>query len=60
MKRLILAGIVTLGAFTAIGVTAPKANAANCDGVRCMACPDIIRGSAPGPEFRSASVATAE
>jgi len=39
MKRLILAGIVTLGAFTAIGVTAPKANAGNCDGVRCMECP---------------------
>lgn len=40
MKRLILAGIVTLGAFTAIGVTAPKAHAVNCDGVRCMACPE--------------------
>ena len=30
MKRLILAGIVTLGAFTAIAVTAPKAYAIDC------------------------------
>jgi hypothetical protein len=42
MKRLILAGIVTLGAFTAVGVTAPKVDAApnNCDAVRCVACPE--------------------
>jgi len=40
MKRLILAGIVTLGAFTAIAVTAPKAYAIDCSAVRCMACPE--------------------
>jgi hypothetical protein len=40
MKRLILAGLVALGTFTAIQVSAPQAQAANCDAVRCMACPE--------------------
>lgn len=40
MKRIILAGLVSLGALFAIQVSAPKAEAVNCDLVRCMACPD--------------------
>jgi len=40
MKRLILAGLVALGTFATLQVTAPQAQAANCDNVRCMACPD--------------------
>jgi len=40
MKRLILAGLVSLGALFAAQVTVPKAEAVNCDLVRCMACPD--------------------
>jgi hypothetical protein len=41
MKRLILAGIVTVGALVAVQATTPAASAAgNCDGVRCMACPE--------------------
>lgn len=40
MKRLILAGLVALGTFTAIQVSAPNATAAGkCDTVRCMECP---------------------
>jgi hypothetical protein len=40
MKRIILAGLVSLGALFAIQVSAPQAAAANCDAVRCMACPE--------------------
>ncbi len=43
MKRLILAGLVSLGALFAIQVSAPDANAIppnSCAGVRCMACPE--------------------
>lgn len=40
MKRMILAGLVTMGALFAIHVSAPQAAAVNCDLVRCMACPD--------------------
>ena len=41
MKRLILAGLVSLGALFAVQVSAPEAKAAGkCDGVRCMACPE--------------------
>lgn len=41
MKRLILAGLVTLGAVFAIQVTAPQATAhhIDCSLVRCQACP---------------------
>jgi hypothetical protein len=39
MKRLILAGLVSLGALFAIHVSAPQAAAGNCDNVRCMECP---------------------
>lgn len=41
MKRLILAGLVALGMFTAIQVSAPTATAAGkCDAVRCPGCPE--------------------
>ncbi len=40
MKRLILAGLVSLAALFAVQITVPNAYAGNCDGVRCMACPD--------------------
>jgi len=40
MKRIILAGLVSLGALFAIQVSAPQAEAVNCDTVRCMACPE--------------------
>jgi hypothetical protein len=41
MKRLILAGFVSLAAFGAIQLTLPQADAAppRCDLVRCEACP---------------------
>lgn len=41
MKRIILAGLVSLGALFAVQVSAPQATAqpANCDAVRCMECP---------------------
>ncbi|HVS00644.1 MAG TPA: hypothetical protein VMW27_28750 [Thermoanaerobaculia bacterium] len=41
MKRLILAGLVTLSAFGAVQVSAPKveAQAVDCTVVRCAACP---------------------
>lgn len=39
MKRIILAGLVTLGALFAAQVTVPKVEAGNCDNVRCMECP---------------------
>lgn len=42
MKRIILAGLVSLGALFAVQVSAPQVNAApnRCDGVRCIACPE--------------------
>lgn len=41
MKRLTLAGIIILGAFTAVGITSPKANAAvDCSLVLCRTCPE--------------------
>ena len=41
MKRIILAGLVSLGALFAIQVSAPQASAAvDCSTVRCMACPE--------------------
>lgn len=40
MKRIILAGLVSLGALFAVQVSAPQASAGNiCDTVRCMECP---------------------
>jgi hypothetical protein len=39
MKRIILAGLVSLAALFATQISAPKAEAANCDAVRCMECP---------------------
>jgi hypothetical protein len=41
MKRLILAGLVTLSAFGAVQVSAPKVEAqqVDCSLVRCMECP---------------------
>jgi hypothetical protein len=41
MKRLILAGLVTLGTVFAIQATAPQATAhhIDCSLVRCQACP---------------------
>ena len=38
MKRLILAGLVLAGAWGVAEMSTP-AQAANCDNVRCMACP---------------------
>jgi hypothetical protein len=38
MKKLILAGVIALGAWGITLIPAP-AQAANCDNVRCMACP---------------------
>jgi hypothetical protein len=42
MKRLILAGLVTMGALVSIQATVPAANAnhVDCSTVRCMACPE--------------------
>ena len=42
MKRLILAGAVTLAAVASLQISAPKASAnhVDCSLVRCMACPD--------------------
>ena len=42
MKRLLLAGLVAMGAFASIQATVPAANAnhVDCSLVRCMACPD--------------------
>lgn len=42
MKRLILAGLVAVGAFTAIQTTVPAANAnhIDCSLVRCEGCPE--------------------
>lgn len=43
MKRLILAGLVALGTFTAIQVSAPQANAqdlSRCAAVLCPVCPE--------------------
>jgi hypothetical protein len=40
MKRIILAGLVALGALTAVQISAPTATAAGkCDTVRCAECP---------------------
>lgn len=39
MKRMILAGLVALGAFATLQISAPAANAFDrCATVRCMAC----------------------
>ncbi len=38
MKKLILASLIALGAW-GIALIPTPASAANCDGVRCMACP---------------------
>ncbi len=48
MKRLILAGLVTLSAFGAVQVSAPQveAQAVDCSLVRCMSCPP---GFEPAP-----------
>jgi hypothetical protein len=43
MKRLILAGLTVLGAFGAIQLSAPQANAQggqDCSVVLCMTCPE--------------------
>lgn len=42
MKRILLAGLVSLGALFAIQVSTPQATAQpnKCDTVRCMACPE--------------------
>jgi hypothetical protein len=42
MKRIILAGLVSLGAFFAVQASVPEAQAGpkSCAHVRCMACPE--------------------
>jgi hypothetical protein len=41
MKRILLAGLVSLGALVAVQASVPEATAAGkCDTVRCMACPE--------------------
>ena len=43
MKRLILAGLMALGMFTTIQVSAPQANAqdlSHCAAVLCLQCPE--------------------
>lgn len=43
MKRLILAGLMVLGMFTTIQVSAPQANAqdlSHCAAVTCLVCPE--------------------
>ena len=42
MKRILLAGLVSLGALFAVQASVPTATAAPniCDTVRCMACPE--------------------
>lgn len=53
MKRLILAGLVALGMFTTIQLSAPQANAQagppNCAAVLCLPCPEgTIAAPTPG------------
>lgn len=41
MKRLILAGLVAMGALVSVQATIPAADAnIDCSTVRCMACPE--------------------
>lgn len=41
MKRLILAGVVAMGAIFAVQAAVPTADAfVDCSTVRCMACPE--------------------
>jgi hypothetical protein len=41
MKRILLAGLVLLGALGAVELTTPSAEAVGpCAGVRCVACPE--------------------
>ena len=41
MKRMILAGLVALGALGSLQISAPNASALDrCATVRCMACPE--------------------
>jgi hypothetical protein len=42
MKRLLLAGLVAVGALASVQATVPAANAnhIDCSTVRCMACPE--------------------
>jgi hypothetical protein len=54
MKRLILAGITVLGAFGAIQLSAPQAQAqggdlSNCAAVLCLPCPEgTVAAPTPG------------
>lgn len=51
MKRLILAGLVTLGALSAVQISAPQANAQpqNCAVVLCQVCPaGTVASPTPG------------
>jgi hypothetical protein len=54
MKRLILAGLTLVGAFGAIQLSAPQANAqggglGNCAAVLCLACPEgTVAAPTPG------------
>lgn len=38
-KKLILAGLIALGALGAVGFNAKQADAVDCSLVRCMECP---------------------